>query len=234
MYHHEAMSNVVSMLDRPVYGYSEADRLLGLGPGTTKRWVNGYERAGRRYDPVIREDPVDSPWVSWGEFIETRLLAEFRTSVPMIKLRPAVQWLRQHFRRKNPLAYAYPFLRADGKELLLQVQRDTRLDEELWLAIPSSQGVLLSSTSQRFTQAVNYTDDEGPAESVTPDAGAPNVLLHPARREGQPTVAGIRAHMLAGLVEAGEPIDFVAATYDLPVGAVEDAVRYEAPRRLAA
>ncbi len=98
------------MLDRPVYGYAEVDRLLRLTPGTTKGWVNGYERGGKWYDPVIREQRTDSPWVSWGEFVETRLLAEFRPTIPMLRLRPAVQRLREYFGRQNPLAYAAPFL----------------------------------------------------------------------------------------------------------------------------
>lgn len=89
------MGDVISMLDRPVYQYAEVDRLLRLTPGTAKRWINGYQRDGRWYDPVIRELTSDSTWVTWGEFTETRLLAEFRSSIPMIKLRPAVEWLRE-------------------------------------------------------------------------------------------------------------------------------------------
>lgn len=45
---------VVSMLDRPVSSYAETDRLLRLTPSTARRWIDGYERAGREYPPVIR------------------------------------------------------------------------------------------------------------------------------------------------------------------------------------
>lgn len=96
------------MLDRPVYGYAESDRLLRLTPGTAKRWINGYKRAGRWYDPVIRDEPTDSAWVTWGEFTETRLLAEFRPDVPMIRLRPVGQWLKDHLHQQYPLAHAVP------------------------------------------------------------------------------------------------------------------------------
>ncbi|MGH3793032.1 MAG: hypothetical protein ACRDQ9_19980 [Pseudonocardiaceae bacterium] len=37
----------MSMLARPVYNYAEVDRLLRLTPGTAKRWIDGYERAGQ-------------------------------------------------------------------------------------------------------------------------------------------------------------------------------------------
>jgi uncharacterized protein (DUF433 family) len=230
------MGDVISMLDRPVYQYAEVDRLLRLTSGTAKRWINGYRRDGRWYDPVIREATSDSAWVTWGEFTETRLLAEFRSSVPMIKLRPAVGWLRESFDTAYPLAYARPFLEPDGRELLLAAQRETGVEEELWLAVPSAQGALLTATSRRFIQSVHYADTTGPrpSEYVIADQATPEVVFHPQFRQGQPTVSGIRAETLAGLVAGGEPISFVASTYDLTADQVEQAVAYEASRRRAA
>lgn len=222
------------MLDRPVYGYAEADRLLRLTPGTAKRWINGYERAGRQYAPVIRETRTDSSWVTWGEFVETRLLAEFRSTIPMINLRPAVQRLRDYFGKPNPLAYARPFLSSEGKNLLLRVQGESELDRELWIALPSEQSVLLSPAATRFTRATHFPDNSGPAEYVIADPATPDVRFHPDMREGQPTVSGIRSETIADLVSAGEPIPFVAQTYGLPIDAVEQAMSYEATRRRAA
>jgi uncharacterized protein (DUF433 family) len=135
------VGDVVSMLDRPVYGYAEVDRLLRLTPGTAKRWINGYQREGRWYEPVIRDTSTDS---------------------------------------------------------------------------------------------VRYPDTTGPSEYVIADPATPEVVFHPGRREGQPTVNGIRAETLAGLVAGGEPIEFVAGTYDLTAEQVEQAVAYEASRRRAA
>lgn len=222
------------MLDRPVYQYAEVDRLLRLTPGTAKRWINGYRRDGRWYEPVIRETSTDSTWVTWGEFTETRLLAEFRSAIPMIKLRPAVLWLRESFDTAYPLAYARPFLEADGRELLLAAQQETGVEPELWLAVPSAQGVLLSPTSRRFIQAVHYPDTTGPSEFVIADPATPDVVFHPRFRQGQPTINGIRAETLAGLVTGGEPIEFVASAYELTPEQVEQAVVYEASRRRAA
>lgn len=225
---------MVSLLDRPVYGYAEVDRLLRLTPGTAKRWINGYQRDGRRYDPVIREETSESPWVTWGEFTEARLLAEIRSSIPMIKLRPMVAWLRSEFDTPYPLAYARPFMQTEGRELLLAAQQATGVDEELWLAVPSAQGVLLTATSRRFTNAVHYLDNSGPSEYIIADPGTPAVVLNPLYRQGQATVAGIRAETLASLVAGGEPARFVADTYGLTTEQVEEAVAYEASRRRAA
>ncbi|MGL5826743.1 MAG: hypothetical protein ACRCYU_18325 [Nocardioides sp.] len=40
-----------SLLDRAVYSYADVDRLVGLHPGTAKRWLHGYERLGKYYNP---------------------------------------------------------------------------------------------------------------------------------------------------------------------------------------
>lgn len=152
----------------------------------------------------------------------------------MIKLRPAVAWLRERFGTTHPLAYARPFLEPDGRELLLAAQRETGVEEELWLAVPSAQGALLTATSRRFIQSVHYPDTSGPSEYVIADPATPAIIFHPRLRQGQPTVNGIRAETLAGLVAGGEPLGFVASTYELTPEQVEQAVAYEASRRRAA
>jgi uncharacterized protein (DUF433 family) len=118
--------------------------------------------------------------------------------------------------------------------MLLAAQRETGVDEELWLAVPSAQGVLLTATSRRFTSAVHYLDNSGPSEYIIADPGTPEVVLNPLYRQGQATVAGIRAETLAVLVAGGEPVRFVAETYGLTTVQVEEAVAYEASRRRAA
>src|SRR3954466_2798918 len=50
-----AMGDVIDLLDRPVYGLPQIDRILSIPPGTAKRWIDGYTRSGKSYAPVIRE-----------------------------------------------------------------------------------------------------------------------------------------------------------------------------------
>jgi len=66
------------LLDRRVDGMGQVDRLLGLCAGTARRWIDGYTRAGVSYDPVVRQQPTGVDVVTWGEFIEVRLLSEYR------------------------------------------------------------------------------------------------------------------------------------------------------------
>jgi hypothetical protein len=86
----------VAILDRRVYVMGDVDRYLGLHPGTARRWIDGYARAGQTYPPVIRPESTEDERVSWGEFVEAQLLSQFRNAgVPLQRLRPAVERLRR-------------------------------------------------------------------------------------------------------------------------------------------
>jgi hypothetical protein len=83
------------LLDRPVYSMAQVDRVLDLKSGTAERWIDGYTRGAKRYAPVVRTESTGTDIVSWGEFSETRLLAEFRgKGARILTMRPAVQRLR--------------------------------------------------------------------------------------------------------------------------------------------
>lgn len=72
------MEPVIDLLARPLYGMTQVDRLLALRRGTARRWIDGYERLVRSYPPVVREESTGDEMVTWGEFVETRFLAEYR------------------------------------------------------------------------------------------------------------------------------------------------------------
>ncbi len=80
----------VSVLDREMFTEAAAARLLGVAQSTLNYWLEGGERRGRLYKPVIREQPRGSRApVTWAEFIEAGLLREYRRThrVPMAELR---------------------------------------------------------------------------------------------------------------------------------------------------
>jgi len=47
----------VTVLDREMYTEAAAARLLGLPQGTLNYWLEGGERRGKVYRPVIRVEP---------------------------------------------------------------------------------------------------------------------------------------------------------------------------------
>ncbi|CAJ1506248.1 DUF433 domain-containing protein [[Mycobacterium] kokjensenii] len=201
------------------------DRLVGLYPGTAKRWLEGYTRGGKFYDPVLREEPTGSDSVTWGEMVESRLLAEYRSrDVPVQRLRPAIVALRSEFGR-YPLAHARPFLDVEGRELVRVVQERVGLERPLQLVVVRNGQLVLAVPAEQFQSAVGYTDDV--VAHMLPDLRTPDVVMDPRKAFGQPAIRGVRTESLAEDYRAGTGRDELADLYDLAPGEVDEAIRFE-------
>ena len=215
------------LLDRPVYGLTQVDELLGLRAGTARRWIDGYVRRDRAYPPVVRLTTTGEDLVTWGEFTETRLLAEFRDAgVPMVHLRPAVERLRQIFETAYPLALARPYLDARGRELVMQVQRETELAQPLQLVVVRNNQLLLSEAANKFVQSADF-GTAGVVQRIRPWSQLDRVWLDPLRQFGVPTVRSVPTAVIAEQFRAGDPLDFIAHAYELSDEDISQALRYE-------
>jgi uncharacterized protein (DUF433 family) len=213
------------MLERAIYSYADVDRLVGLHGGTARRWLEGYTRVGRFYDPVLRPEPTGSDAVTWGEMVEARMLAEFRAqNVTVQRMRPAIVKLRHEFGR-YPLAHARPFLDVDGRELVRVVQEQVGLERQLQLVIVRDGQLLLTPAAERFRSAVEY---DGPvAAALRPELRTPDVVMDPRRAFGQPAVRNVRTESLAEDYRAGSSREELADLYDLSLEQVDEAIRFE-------
>lgn len=220
------MGQVTSLLHREVYVMSQVDRLLDLGVGTARRWIDGYERRGRRYEPLVRAETTGSEVVTWGEFVETRLIAEYRSrGVAVVRMRPAIMALRREFETDYPLATARPFLSEDGRDLVLRVQDETVLSPSLRFVVRTNQSVMLSMEVQRFQQDAEYEETDEVRRFRL--FGTPNVVLDPEYGFGEPTVRGrrLRVSAIAEAIAAGEARNDIKATWDISDVVVDDALR---------
>jgi uncharacterized protein (DUF433 family) len=225
-----AMGTVTS-LERPVYGMGQVDRILKLRSGTARRWIDGYERAGKHYKPVVRDETTGDDAVTWGEFVETRLLAEYRDEgIPMIRMRPVVERLRDEFGVHYPLAHFQPLGWPEGRELVAKVQDEVGLDRELYIVLRTGQVAAdLSPQAGAFFNAIDWSKDENAvAESVRPLGPGSPIVVHPLRSFGEPVVRSVRTEILAEAVAAGDPPESVAERFELTVGEINAAVSYEA------
>lgn len=217
--------NTTSLLNRAIYSYADVDRLNGLTPGTGRRWLEGYERGGVFYEPVLRESATEDNLVTWGEMVEARLLAEFRDHhVSLQRLRPAVLLLRREF-GQYPLAHARPFLEVAGRELVRKVQDEVSLARQLQFVVVRNNQTMLDIKAERFTDSVTY--DDGIAIAFRPSARTPRVAIDPTRSFGQPSVRGVKTEVLAEDYCAGESLGSLADLYDLTIEQVEQAIRFE-------
>jgi len=236
------MAVIENLLERPTYDFGQVDFVLGLKPGTAARWIDGYERSGKHYDPVVRAETTGRERVTWGEFVEVRMLAEYRTSgVTMLRMRPAVMRLRQEF-GDYPLASAKMWLGHDSRDLVRAVQDEVKLDNQLAIVeviktgdamLPGISKVQWTDRARQFRDSLIFTDDAQGTKVVSlirPMAGNNDVVIDPLRGFGNPVVRNVRTEILAELYRAGDPPEMIAELYDLKVSEVNAAVRYEFAR----
>lgn len=218
------MGNVVSLLDRPMYSFAEVDRLLGLHGGTSRRWIDGYQRGDRHYEPVVRERSTGDEVVTWGEFVETRLLGEYRDKgVPMLRMRPAVEILRRDF-GPYPLAKSRPF--TDNKDLILRMQDESDLDRRMRFVVVRTGQLALSEELARYLDQVSFDANDVPT-SVRPLGGSDPVLIDPFVRGGAPTIRGVPTDVISSLHHGGDTTTDLARWYDLSPDEVRAAIEFE-------
>ena len=219
------------LFNLPVYGMAEVDRNLTLPVGTARRWIDGYTRGGREYPPVVRPERTGDTIVTWGEYVETRLLAEYRSrGVPIVHLRPTVVALRERLGVPYPLAFSHTWLQPDGNEMVYQVQSDVDLERPLQLVVYRSGQLTLASPAQRFVEAADWNDEGAFRFRVADDL---DVWIDPQRRSGTPVVRNIPTEILVEQFDAGEDPEWIAESYRIAPRLVHDAIRYELRRRPA-
>jgi len=225
------MAQVVELLSRPVYGLQQVDRILGLRTGTARRWIDGYRRGGKSYPPVVREHSTGDEVVTWGEFVETRLLTEYRDAgVALIRMRPAVDVLREELQTPYPLASARTWLDVRGRELVRKVQEQVGLERGLALVVVrTGQHVMWSDEAEAFSRSIEWTGDRADAQPrlLRPHDDLAEVVIDPLRGFGEPVVRNVRTEVLAELFRAGESPDSLAELYELPRTMIDEALRYE-------
>lgn len=223
-----AAMGTTSVLDRRIYVMSDVDLYVGLPPGTARRWIDGYSRGGRTYQPVIRSQQTSDETVAWGEFVETRLLAGYRNrEVSLQRLRETVQVLRDQLGTAYPLATATPYLDVAGRELVLKIQEAEGVDRALRLVVVRNGQLVLTEPAQEFAdKAVFNAQGRGVSQLRTED-DTPDVRIDPLRQTGQPVVRSVPTAVLAEGFRAGESVEVLADLYELTHDQVLQAIRYE-------
>lgn len=208
-----------------MYSEAEAARLLGVPQSTLHYWLEGGERRGRTYRPVIRPEPRGTRTVTWAEFVEAGWLLEYRSrSVPMIELRGFIDQLRDQFGVPYPLADRRPLV--SGRQLVYDAQTAVQLDAEFCLVSVVNGQLLLTAPGQAFVQRIEWDGDTAIRYRPDPNPDSP-VRIEPDIRFGRPAIKGISTEAIWEQSEVGEEIEQIAQVYGLAVTEVRWALAYE-------
>ena len=216
----------------PLYTLTEAARYLRVRPDTFGTWAEGYVRRYLDRPPVIKGPIVTAfpgergrPRVPFIGLSEAMVLAAFRRSgLPMQRIRPAVRILQEQIGLDHALASTK--LYSDGAEILYDFAE--RYDEDDIGSL-----VVIRSGQRVFRQVVDYYlrrisyDDTGWARSlVLPITERHIVAVDPWRGFGQPLFlhGGAPVDNVLARIRAGEPLEDVAADFEVPREDVQEAL----------
>ncbi len=216
----------MAVLEREVYEVGEAARLLGLHVRTLRNWLDGYTARGKLYRPVLREVATGSDLLTWGEFVEAGYLTEYRRvqKIPLPKIREYIETWRERLDAPYPPADRRPYA-GPGPDLMDSAE--TQTGDTIMYRFRNGQ-LTMTPWAQEFYRKVDFEEDI--ARRIWPDGKDQLVVIDPQRAFGTPTVEGIRTEVLYEMFVAGDPVDEIAADYDLDRRAIEAAIRFESPR----
>jgi len=217
------------LLDRPLYDEVLAARVLRMSRSTLHWWLEGGERRGKWYDPVLRPEPTGSREVTWGELVEARYLSEYRRKhlVQLWRLRAFIAFLRKDLGVPYPLAHARPWVGAD-RRLFVVAQQEASLPPALWACVEPTTGVmLLTHPAELFLERVEFDGANGSAVRLWPQGKASPVMIDPEVRFSEPNVHGIPTESLAEQVRGGDVIEAVAENFGLGLDDLIAALGYE-------
>lgn len=222
-----AVSLDARIAEIPLYTYTQVDQILGLGSGTAKRWINGYERRGIAYEPVVRPQSEHTLRVKWGEFVEVYYLSRFRSSgIPLQRLRRTLQSVRERT-RSHYLFADDKVLYADPSEL--EVIYEVQQAEGVASFLVKRTGQLrleIDPEARRRLDRITYED--GVATALRPRLAMDHIVVHARRFYGHPKIAetGVSPSAVARLVRSGTPVDVVSELYDLDASIIDEAGRF--------
>ncbi len=222
------MAQELPLVERRLYTYPEVDRILDLTAGTAQRWINGYDRRGRAYEPVVRaeSEALDS-LVNWGEFIETYYLSRFRDEgIPLRRLRRILADIRERT-ESHYLFSDDRILHADPEtlEVVWRIQEEYGVD--VFMVVQTGQlRFELDEMAKKRLRRISY--EEGIAHALRPRMDIDHVLVYADRFFGKPKIedTGISPGAVARLVYNGTPVTDVAELYGLAPSLIREAGRF--------
>jgi uncharacterized protein (DUF433 family) len=217
----------------PLYTLTEAARYLRVPPDTLANWAKGYERhfPGRssvKKGPVVTAFPGErgAPRVPFVGLSEAMVLAAFRRSgLPMQRIRPAVRILQQEIGLDHALASQRIY--SDGAEILYDFAERYDEDEIGTLVVVRSGQHVFRDVIADYLQRITYDEDGWARRLVLPITKRRLVAVDPWRGFGQPLFlhGGAPLNNVLARIRAGEPLEDVAADFDVPREDVQEALR---------
>ncbi|WP_298862708.1 DUF433 domain-containing protein [uncultured Microbacterium sp.] len=199
----------------PIYSLNEAAQIIRAPASSFARWAHGHRFRQRSEGKWGWSEPILTGvgngrgfTVPFDALAEGYVVEAFRRAgLPMARIRPAVQILRDELGLEHALLSDR--LKTDGAEILFE-----NGDRDL-VVVRNHQGVFRDVVEQ-YLQTITYSN--GLVQSVQlPTYEGAAVVVDPLRNSGQPTIAklGVRVEDVVSRVRAGESMMEVGDDFGL-------------------
>ncbi|WP_333672880.1 hypothetical protein [Elioraea tepidiphila] len=224
----------------PLFTAADASRLVGVPAPTARRWLEGYsyQYRGERRTTAPRLGPhakhVEGVLLmSFLDLLEVRLARRLRQrGVPWRNVDRTAVWFRDAWKAEHP--FVLRRLRSDGRDVFAEIGRN--LGDKALMRIGTDQYVFDAIVEPSLFDVLDFRPD-GLPERLWPAGRDAKVVVDPARAFGEPILDafGIPVRVLARAYVANDnDAARVASAFEIPVEAVEAALRFDAGLRVAA
>jgi uncharacterized protein (DUF433 family) len=210
----------------PLYSLIEVGRYARVQSNTLRSWVRPADAP--LLIPSVRDTVAPLSFIN---LIEAHVLLALRRThtVPMQRIRTAVQWLKDTYKVDHPLAELD--LLTDGRDVFIR---------EFGLPVSASRKgqIGIDEMLSRYLQRIERGPDRIPVRfyPLTYDTSPKSIVIDPTVVYGRPVIRGTRITTVTIFerYSGGESLIDIADDYGLDMPFVEEALRCEIDQRAAA
>lgn len=228
--------------DRRLYTVTGAARYVGMPPSTLATWARGYERQ-RPGRPTVKQGPVitalesvdaDRRTIPFIGLVEAAVVQAFRqTGLPLQRIRSALEVLVAGGDFEHALASRRLF--SDGANVLYDYAASENDRQLRLLTVVTSGQRVFHEVIQDYLTRITFGDDWA-TELILPVTERPLLRVVPDVAGGDPLFVegGAPLSAVRSRIKGGEPMESVAADYEVPIDDIAESFRAIWPEPKAA
>jgi uncharacterized protein (DUF433 family) len=219
-----------SSVKRPLYSFAEADRIVRVSSGTSRRWLKGYGfwYNGQRHEiPPVSSATEAKEAVTFVDLMEVATIGQLRTKGFSFKrVRQINSYCRLYLGESRPLVTQK--FKVGGQDIFLDIDFDVLVNVGREAGMMAWREVLAP-----FLEDVEYENDL--ARRWWPLGKERMVVVDPDYGFGLPVVegTGVRTEIIAERYRAGDKTNEIAYDFDVTSEQINDALRWEMPKKVA-
>ena len=226
----------LDLLETGIFTVADAARLIRSSEQKIRGWIAGYPRRG---DPILQNElgMLDGKLAfSFVNLMEMRFLAFFAAEgIHLNSLRFMAREAQKLLHKPHPFATNTIF-KMDKKKKGIYAQIIEKSGDTKLYNLYARNFEMEPVVERILNQEIVY-DPSGVAHHWRPRPNtAPNIIVHPKRAFGQPTLkgSGVPVRALLGALESGETVASVSRWFDVPEQHVREAEKFSRDLALAA